>query len=200
MACMQHLILPSIFFLLFTVPAVDSFGQAAPAAPPARTPMTMSISGWADGTPIPLRFSAASPNPVSPEIAWTNVPDGTRSFVLHMHDIEVARDKTTNDQVHWLVWNIPANARGLPENVPAGSPRPDGSFQISATGPVYRPPGAPAVGPLHHYVFELYALDVPLENVQPGTNEQTTRTSVLAAIQGHILGKAVYVGLFRRPQ
>jgi len=48
------------------------------------------------------------------------------------------------DVTHWLVWNIPGTAKGLPEGVMQGSPLPDGSRQISATGPVYRGPGAAA--------------------------------------------------------
>ena len=52
---------------------------------------------------------------------------------------------------------------GLPEGVPKGSQLPDGSYQISATGPMYRGPGAGANGPFHHYVFELYALDFKLD-------------------------------------
>jgi phosphatidylethanolamine-binding protein (PEBP) family uncharacterized protein len=76
---------------------------------------------------------------------------------------------------------------------------PDGSYQISATGPVYRGPGAPASGPLHHYVFELYALDTKLD-VKPSADPFETRANVIKAIQGHILAKAVYGGLFRRPQ
>ena len=82
-----------------------------------------------------------------------------------------------------------------PEGEPRGSQLPDGSYQISATGPVYRGPGAAASGPLHHYVFELYALDTKLD-VMPSTDAFETRASVLKAIQG----KAVHGGLFRRPQ
>jgi hypothetical protein len=121
------------------------------------------------------------------------------SFLLHMHDMEVARNRTTDDQVHWLVWNIPGSATGLPEGVPQGSELKDGSRQISASGPVYRGPGAPATGPLHHYVFEIYALDTKLD-MPPAADAFETRTNVMKAIQGHILGKAVYMGLFRRPQ
>jgi len=116
-----------------------------------------------------------------------------------MHDLDVARNKTTDDQLHWLVWNIPASATGLPEAAPEGSPRDDGSLQASAGGPVYRGPGAPANGPRHHYLFELYALDTMLD-VKPADDAFATRGLVLDALQGHILGKAAYVGLFRRPQ
>jgi hypothetical protein len=79
----------------------------------------------------------------------------------------------------------------LPEGVAKGSQLPDGSFQISATGPVYRGPGATANGPLHHYVFELYALDTKLD-VKPSSDAFETRANVMKAIQGHILAKAVY--------
>jgi phosphatidylethanolamine-binding protein (PEBP) family uncharacterized protein len=83
--------------------------------------------------------------------------------------------------------------------VPQGAERPDGSRQISASGPVYRGPGAPATGPMHHYTFEIFALDTKLD-VPAAADAFETRVNVMKAMQGHILGKAVYVGLFRRPQ
>jgi Raf kinase inhibitor-like YbhB/YbcL family protein len=121
------------------------------------------------------------------------------TLLLHMHDPDVARNKTTDDQLHWLIWNIPPTAAGLPEGVPAGAERPDGSRQVSASGPTYRGPGAAAAGPMHHYTFEIYALDTKVD-VPAGSDPFETRTAVLRAIQGHVLGKAVYVGLFHRPQ
>ena len=171
---------------------------------PAGPPMTMTVSGFPDGGQFPVKFSQAAEGVAtgegtSPAIAWTNAPAATQSFFLHMHDMDLARNKTTDDQPHWVVWNIPATATGLPEGVPKGSPRPDGSFQISATGPMYRGPGAGANGPFHHYVFELFALDTKLD-VQPGADAFETRANVMKAIQGHILAKAVYGGLFKRPQ
>jgi Raf kinase inhibitor-like YbhB/YbcL family protein len=177
-------------------------GQRAGA--PAAPPMTMTIAGFPDGGQIPVKFSqaaegAAPGEGTSPAITWTNVPPGTQSFVLNMHDMEVVRNKTTDDQAHWVMWNIPSTATGLPEGVPKGLQRPDGSYQHSATGPVYRGPGAPANGPVHHYMFELYALDTKLD-VQPGADAFESRTNVMKAMQGHILGKAVYGGLFKRPQ
>jgi phosphatidylethanolamine-binding protein (PEBP) family uncharacterized protein len=75
----------------------------------------------------------------------------------------------------------------------------NGAYQLSATGAVYRGPGAPANGPRHHYTLELFALDTKLD-IPPGTDVFETRTAIMKAIQGHILGKAVYMGLFRRPQ
>jgi len=181
-------------------------GQAAAPAPAAAAApaMTLTVTGFPDGGVIPIKFTQAAPGAApgegtSPAINWTNTPLGTRSFVLNMHDLDVARNATTDDQAHWVIWNLPSSTSGLPEGVPRGSQRPDGSYQISATGPVYRGPGAPASGPLHHYMFEIYALDTKLD-VQPTADAFETRANVMKAMQGHILGKAVYGGLFRRPQ
>jgi Raf kinase inhibitor-like YbhB/YbcL family protein len=188
-------ILASISFLL----SAQDTGRGAPPAA-----MTLTISGFPDGGQFPVKFSQAAPGVAagegtSPEMSWANVPAGTQSFFLNMHDMDLARNKTTDDQAHWVLWNIPATATGLPEGVPKGSQLADGSYQISATGPMYRGPGAGAKGPFHHYVFELYALDIKLD-VKPTADAFETRANVMKAIQGHILAKAVYVGLFRRPQ
>jgi Raf kinase inhibitor-like YbhB/YbcL family protein len=192
---MRPLLFPVI--LLFATSVLS----AQNAAPPA---MTLTVSGFPDGGQIPVKFSQAAPGVAvgegtSPAISWSNVPAGTQSFVLNMHDMDVARNKTTDDQAHWVVWNIPATATGLPEGVPKGATLADGSNQISATGPMYRGPGAPANGPFHHYMFEIYALDTKLD-VKATADAFETRANVMKAIQGHILGKAVYGGLFRRPQ
>jgi Raf kinase inhibitor-like YbhB/YbcL family protein len=166
--------------------------------------MTLTIPGFPDGGHIPVKYSQAAPGVApgegtSPAMTWANAPAGTKSFFLHAHDLDLARNKTTDDQPHWVLWNIPATATGLAEGAPKGSQLPDGSYQISATGPMYRGPGAAANGPFHHYVFELYALDTKLD-VHPSGDAFETRANVLKAIQGHILAKAVYGGLFRRPQ
>lgn len=185
------------------VAAQGQAGAPAPAAAAAPA-MTLTVAGFPDGGMIPIKFTQAAPGAApgegtSPAISWTNAPAGTRSFVLNMRDLDVARNRTTDDQAHWVVWNLPATTTGLPEGVPRGSERPDGSYQISATGPVYRGPGAPASGPVHHYMFEIYALDVTLD-VKPTADAFETRANVFKAMQGHVLGKAVYGGLFKRPQ
>src|ERR1700683_579069 len=174
------------------------------AQAPSQPAMTLTIPGFPDGGQIPVKFSQAAPGVavgegMSPAMSWASVPAGTQSFFLNMHDMDLARNKTTDDQAHWVLWNIPAGTTSLPEGVPKGSQLPDGSYQISATGPMYRGPGAGANGPFHHYVFELYALDIKLD-VKPSTDAFETRASVIRAIQGHILAKAVYGGLFRRPR
>ena len=190
--------LSAIAFIALMLPAQD---QKAAPPPPA---MTLTVHGFPDGGQIPVKFSQAAPGAApgegtSPALSWTNTPAGTQSFFLHMHDLDLARNKTTEDQAHWVVWNIPPSATGLPEGVPRGSQLADGSYQISVTGPVYRGPGAAATGPLHHYMFEIYALDTKLD-VKPTGDAFETRNLVMKAVQGHILGKAVYGGLFRRPK
>src|ERR1051326_1855008 len=180
--------------------------QNPPAAQPPRPPaMVLTIPGWPDGTQIPAKFTQAGEQ-VSPELRWTNVPPGTQSFVVNMLDPDVAQQKSPETQPHWIVWNIPAAATGFPEAMQAGADLPDGSHQISASGPGYRGPGAAASGPLHHYTFEVYALDVKLDTVKASTNATPllaaleTRAAVMGAMKGHVIGKAVYVGLFKRPQ
>jgi Raf kinase inhibitor-like YbhB/YbcL family protein len=201
---------PSSFsFFLATTIALAAISIAAQdrgrgAAAPAGPPMTLTVAGFADGADIPVKYTQAAPGAApgegtSPAISWTNAPAGTQSFVLNMHDMEVARNKTTDDQAHWVVWNIPGSATGLPEGVPKGPKLANGAYQISATGQVYRGPGAPANGPRHHYMFELYALDAPIA-VEPAADAFDTRANVFKAMQGHVLGKAVYGGLFKRPQ
>jgi Raf kinase inhibitor-like YbhB/YbcL family protein len=195
-------ILSALFIACGALVALPALAQAPASAPPAPA-MVLTVQGFPDGGDIPVRFSQAAPGAApgegtSPALNWTNVPAGTQSFVLNMRDLDVARNRGTEDQAHWVVWNIPGGATGLPEGVARGSQLADGSFQISATGPVYRGPGAPATGPRHHYMFEIYALDTRLD-VQPTADAFETRTNVFRAMQGHVLGKAVYGGLFRRP-
>jgi len=159
--------------------------------------MTLTSTAWSDGGQIPVKYSQAG-DQVSPPLAWSNVPDGAASFVLLVHDLDAATGNGTDDLLHWMLWNIPAGARSLPEAVPQGAQLPDGTRQISASGPYYRGPGAPAAGPAHHYVFELFALDVALDVPAAGASPPQTRAAVAAAMAGHVRGKGVLVGLFRR--
>jgi Raf kinase inhibitor-like YbhB/YbcL family protein len=157
--------------------------------------MTLTTTGWTDGGTIALKYTQAG-DEVSPPLAWSGAPVPTSSFVLIAHDIDALRG--SDDTLHWLVWNIPGTATSLPERVPQGAELPDGTRQISATGPYYRGPGAPASGPPHHYVFELYALDSTIDVKPVGASPAETRAAVVAAMAGHIRGKASLVGLFKR--
>src|SRR5215475_12837699 len=158
--------------------------QAQPASPPP-TPMTLTSSAFADGAVIPDKYTQASTSPVSPALSWDNAPAGTMSFALIMHDPDVALNKGTNDVLHWMAFNIPATARSLPENVPTTASLPDGTIQpnnLRGT-PGFMGPGSRTV--YHHYTFELFALDTKLN-----LTAAATRPEVLAAMEGHIIGKA----------
>jgi Raf kinase inhibitor-like YbhB/YbcL family protein len=179
------------------------FAQGAPAGggaqAPRPPPLLMTTTAFEDGGVIPDKYTqAAGPTAPSPELKWSQVPMGTQSFVLLMHDPEPVLAKGSKmDITHWLIWNIPATATGLREGMPAGE-LPDGSRQVSLRTNAYMGPGAPA-GPYHHYTFELYALDIKLD-VPQGTPQQAsdTRNAVVNAMDGHVLGKAVLVGRFHR--
>lgn len=191
------------FFALALMAGVPALAQTpAPAAPPPPQ-MVLTSSAFPDGGAIPVKYSQAAPGVapgegLSPALSWSNVPPGTQSLVLHMHDMEVARNKTTDDQLHWLLWNIPPATTSLPEGVGKGTKLADGTRQISASGPFYRGPGAGANGPQHHYTFEIFALDTTL-NVEPTSDPFATRTAIFNAMQGHIIGRAITMGLFKRP-
>lgn len=160
--------------------------------------MTLTTMAWPDGGQIPLKHTQVGEE-VSPALSWTNVPETAASFVLMVHDLDATAGDGTSDALHWLVWNIPAASRALPEAVPHGPQLPDGTRQISLTGPYYRGPAAPASGPPHHYVFELFALDAMIEVPPVGASPAETRAAVVAAMATHVRGKAAMVGLFKRP-
>lgn len=159
--------------------------------------MTLSSPAWPDGGSIPAKYTQAG-GEVSPPLAWGNVPEGTQSFVLIAHDVDAPIASGLDDILHWMLWNIPATSTNLSEGMPQGSQLQDGTRQISATGPFYRGPGAAAAGPAHHYVFELFALDTSIEVPAVGASPPQTRAAVLAAMAGHVRGKAALVGLFKR--
>jgi Raf kinase inhibitor-like YbhB/YbcL family protein len=188
-----------VFAVMFAAAAtVRAQAGGGRAGGPQAKPMVMTISAFPDGGEIPAKYTQAG-DQTSPGITWSNTPPGTQSFFLHVHDMEGARNHTTEDQIHWMVWNIPGTETSLPEGVPKGATLSNGAYQLSAGGPMFRGPGAPATGPRHHYVFELYALDTKLD-VQPGSDPFATRQELMKAVQGHVLGKAVYLGLFHRPE
>jgi Raf kinase inhibitor-like YbhB/YbcL family protein len=168
--------------------------------------MTLTTTAWPDGGIIPLRYTQAGPE-LSPAIQWSGAPSTAVSFVLILHDADSLVNNSTDDILHWLLWNIPGTATGIAQGKPDGFELEDGTRQISVSGSRYRGPGAPASGPLHHYVMELYALDTMLDikvnpqgSQDPNPNVQAIRTSIMQAMVGHIRGKAAYVGLFHRPQ
>ena len=165
---------------------------------PATPPLIMTSTAWEDGGVIPDKYTqaagATSPNPA---LSWTQVPPGTQSFVLIMNDPEpsVPAKSSKGDVTHWLAWNIPASSTGLPEGVMAGD-LPDGTKQQSLRSNGYMGPGA-GPGPYHHYTFTLYAVDTKID-VTASQNAADTRTALINAMDGHVLGKAVLVARFHR--
>ena len=181
--------------------AMSQGGQArgGGARGPAVPPLMMTTTAWEDGGVIPDKYTQkAGPMAVSPELKWSQVPPGTQSFVLLLHDPEPVLNKGSKmDITHWLIWNIPGTSTGLPEGVGQGELS-DGSRQVSLRSNAFMGPGAPA-GPYHHYTFELYALDTKLD-VPQGAPQQAadTRMAVVNAMDGHVLGKAVLVARFHQ--
>jgi len=167
-------------------------GKGAPKGPG----MALSSPDFQDGGIIPDKFTQADPMPVSPRLEWTNVPAGTESFVLIMHDPDNALNKGTDDVLHWMMFNIPGTARSLAGGLPLDAKLPDGTIQAKGIRNVgYMCPGNAAINPYHHYTLELYALDAKLT-----LGPEATRADVMKAMEGHTTGKAVLVGRFKRPQ
>ena len=176
-------------------------GQRGPA-------FNVTSPSFPDGGEIPLKHAGARGigMNVSPafEFHWfqgtmpAEQPATVQSFAVIFHDIENATNRGTADTLHWSAFNIPGTAKGLPEGLGPGD-LPDGTRNgpgISARGGApgsYFGPGA-GPGPFHHYVFEFYALDTKLDLPATATREQ-----LLAAMEGHIVGKAAYVGRFHSP-
>jgi Raf kinase inhibitor-like YbhB/YbcL family protein len=182
-------------FVFLTVLLMAGIGNAAaqqPAPPPSK--FQLMASAFSDGGKVPTQFSCADPNAASPALQWSNPPAGVMSFALILHDTDGAPQKLSMDVTHWILWNLPASSTSLTANVKPDT-SPDGIAQgknvrnVNGFQPPCPPPGAPA----HHYTFELYALDAKLD-LPAGS----TRSDLLKAMDGHVIGKATTIGLFGR--
>jgi len=149
----------------------------------------LTVEGVANGM-----FPAANAGQgKSPKISWTQVPAGTQAFALLLHDPEPVLNKDPlQDVTHWVVYDIPGTATGLPAGLPAGD-QPDGTKQgMGITGQqAYFGPGPPAGHGPHHYTFELWALDAKL-----GLPGGASRDAVMAAMKGHVLAKGYLQAAF----
>ena len=152
--------------------------------------LLMETDAFPDGGIIPQKY--AGRGGVQPGFKFSNAPAGTVSYAIIFHDIDVALQNGTEDVLHWMAWNIPASANGIPEGK-----LPEGSVQGNniTKQPNYMGPGAPAGPRYHHYVFELYALNANLD--LPVT---ASREDLLKAMAGKVVAKAAYVGRFRGGQ
>ena len=166
--------------------------QQAPAAPPSK--FKLMSSAYSEGAMIPTQYSCADPNASSPALQWSNPPAGAANFAVILHDTDAAPAKGTMDVTHWIFWNIPASSTVVAAGVKPDS-SPDGIVQGKNVRNVngFQPPCPPPGATPHHYIFELYALDAKLD-LPAGS----TRADLLKAMDGHVIGKATYVGLFGR--
>jgi hypothetical protein len=187
----------TIFFVagLSLVNQGSALAQPKAGGPPPGPGLTLTSPDFEDGGVIPNKYTQADPNPISPKLEWTHVPPGTVSFALILHDPDVAIQKKNDDVLHWMIFNIPGTATGLPQNVPATAKLDDGSINAKNLrgGVGFMGPGMGPQGPYHHYTFELFALDTKLD-----LGPDATRADVLAAMQGHILAKGILEGRFHR--
>ena len=195
---MQTNSLQSLIVLVSLLAAGGGIASAQQTRPPSLFKLTSPAYG--EASQMPKQFSCQAvptypdSNSVSPPLQWSNPPKDTVSFAIIFHDAEGAPGKGTTDTTHWILWNIPGTATQLPESLPPGS-SPDGIQQgknvRGANG--YEGPCPPPGSTPHHYIFELYALDQKLDLMAGGS-----RADLLKAMDGHVIGKAVYVGLFGR--
>jgi len=151
--------------------------------------LAMSSSAFQEGSEIPARYTCEEQD-VSPALTWEEPPAETQSFALIMDDPDAPGGVFT----HWVLFNLPADSRGLSEAVPTQPQLPDGSLQgkndfgrIGYGGPC-PPPGRP-----HRYQFTLYALDQTLDLKAGASKKQ-----VIDAMQGHILVQGRLTGTYQR--
>ena len=181
-------------------------GQAPPGGGrgkgPAGPVLTVTSNAWADGGEVSMHFAGRGDNK-SPalEFHWmmgtmpASAPEALKTYAVIFHDIENATAKGPADTLHWSAFNIPGTATGMPEGLGPGvladgtTNGPGIAARGGAPGAYFGPGAGP--GPFHHYVFEFYALDTKLD--LPAT---TTREDLLKAMEGHVIGKAAYVGRF----
>lgn len=135
---------------------------------------------------IPLIYSCKGDN-ISPELNWSDPPNGTLSYALIMDD----PDAPAGTWVHWIMYNIDGKMRDLPKSVPVKKEIADmGMSGINSWSKYGYGGPCPPVG-THRYFFRLYALDTKLD-LQPGA----TKPEVIKAMQGHILAVAELMGTF----
>lgn len=151
--------------------------------------LTISSPSFPSGRDIPKKFTCDGVD-VSPQLAWTDPPVGTKSFAVLVDD----PDAPVGNWNHWALWNLPATARGLAEGIGKEAGLSDGSQQgkndfrrTGYNGPC-PPPGKP-----HRYYFKLFALDTKLD-----LKSGATKREVEAAMKGHILEQAEWMGRYGR--
>ena len=141
-----------------------------------------------DSAEIPARYTCDGLD-VSPPLSWGSVPDGIQSLALIADDPDAPRETF----VHWMIYDLPPDTRGLPEDVANQRTLPSGAAQgVNGAGSVgYMGPCPPSGS--HRYFFKVYALDTEL-----GLGGGATKEDVLSAMEGHVLDEGQLMGTYRR--
>ncbi len=189
-ASSRFLILTAVIVLVIAlVSAFIYFRARKEVSTPEIASLTLSSEAFDDGGNIPVKYTCDGED-ISPPLSWGDPPEGTVSFVLIVEDPDAPMGVFT----HWVIYNIPASLRGLPEGVPAqgevegtGVQGKNDFNRLGYGGP------CPPKGPAHRYVFKLYALDTSL-NLKAGA----TKKQVLKEMEGHILGYGELTGKYGR--
>jgi Raf kinase inhibitor-like YbhB/YbcL family protein len=173
--------------------------NAVSAAEPQPPLFTLSSPAFNDDGVLPLKYAGGTlcgkdsrGGNVSPPLAWSNAPPGTKSFAVVMIDPDGRRGLGS---VHWVAYGIPASRTGLREgegNPGAATDIVDGKNSRGTLG--YTGPCGPPSDAAHHYVIDLLALDVPPGALKSGLG----RDELLMAVAGHSLGPASLVVRYRR--
>lgn len=153
--------------------------------------MKLESSAFPPNGMIPSKYTCDGGH-LSPPLTWSDVPAATRSFVLIMDDPDaIAVSGRVFD--HWVLYDLPAETRQLPEGVPAEATLANGGIHglTSRQGYGYFGP-CPPTG-IHHYFFKLFALDRLLQ-LKPGK----TKAEILQAIEGHVIAETELVGHYTR--
>jgi len=150
--------------------------------------MDLNSQAFRPGGMIPAKYTCDGAD-ISPPLTWPDPPAGTKSFALIMDD----PDAPVGTWVHWVIWNIPATARGLEENVPKTASLPNGARQgtndFKRTG--YGGPCPPSG--THRYFFKLYALGSTLS-----LSPETTKSVLEDTMRRHILAQSELIGKYTR--
>lgn len=152
--------------------------------------LKLTSSAFPDGGAIPAKYTCDGED-ISPPLAWTGVPDRALSLALIVDDPDAPDPAAPKARfVHWVLYNIPPDARGLPEGanrskLPAGSQEGSNDFKKRGYGGPCPPIGR------HRYFFKLYALDTSLAEV-----DNPSRKDLEAAMEGHVLEQAETVATY----
>ncbi len=149
---------------------------------------TLTSPAFAGGKSIPAKYTVDGRN-ISPPLQWDEPPVKTQSFALLCDD----PDAPMGTWVHWVLYNLPAKSRTLPEAVPAEPVLTDGSRHGKNSWGRYGYGGPSPPSGTHRYFFKLYALDTVLDLPAGAGQEQ-----LLKAMHGHILAQTEIMVLYAR--